>query len=205
MVNAMFFLLHHDFDWRNAGFPAYQNNIQESINIKMLQKWWFSSSRTSSNKENTENDAVLARTHFKYVRVRKTSLLRCDKEKTLEFTMDLAFRSQQDCDVVGEPQVLTDLWLVRISPLISHGSHLITYVSEFLGKKKPRCSIDPIKNWCLDLTWRRMIIPGRTTRKWWSDHLEPPSSPNKALKRGVYLENHPRTCKWLGSPTIYKP
>ena len=73
----------------------------------MLQKWWFSSSRTSSNKENPENDAVLARTYLKYVRVRMTSLLRCDKEKTLEFSMDLALRSQQDCDVVGDPQVLT--------------------------------------------------------------------------------------------------
>ena len=76
----------------------------------MLKKWWFSSSRTSSNKENPANDAVLARTYFKYVRVRRTSLLRCDNEKTLEFTMDLALPSQQDCDVVGEPQVLTVMW-----------------------------------------------------------------------------------------------
>ena len=87
----------------------------------MLKKWWFSSSRTSSNKKNAENDAVLERTYFKYVRAQKTSLLTCDKAKTLEFTIDLALRSQQDCDVVGEPQVLTDIrnghfWGILVFP-----------------------------------------------------------------------------------------
>ena len=76
---------------------------------KHVEKWWFSSSRTSSNTKNHENDAVPARTYLKYVRAQWTSLLTCDKAETMVFTMVLALPQEQDCDVVGELQVLTDM------------------------------------------------------------------------------------------------
>ena len=107
------FCIHHDFDWRNAWFSAYQNNVQELIDIKNVEKMWFSWSRTSWNKKNHENDSVLARTYFKYVRAQRTSLFTCDKAKTMVFTMVLALPQEQDCYVVGEPQVLTDLCNVQ--------------------------------------------------------------------------------------------
>lgn len=40
--------------------------------------------------KNLENDAVLARAYFKYLRAQDACLLTCDRSKTLEFTMDLA-------------------------------------------------------------------------------------------------------------------
>ena len=68
--------------------------------IAMLLKNWstktcweklsVSSSATSCNKKNPENDAVLAQTYFKYVRVQDACLLTCDRSKTLELTIDLA-------------------------------------------------------------------------------------------------------------------
>ena len=78
---------------------SLSNNVQEFL----LNKWWFSSSGTSSDKKNHENDAVLAR---------RTSLLTCDKAETMVFTMVLALPQEQDRDVVGKPsQVVTVIWL----------------------------------------------------------------------------------------------
>lgn len=56
----------------------------------------FWPSATSCNKKNPENDAVLARAYFKYVRAQVACLLTYDRSKTLEFTIDLALWSQQD-------------------------------------------------------------------------------------------------------------
>jgi len=78
---------------------SLSNNVQEFIDINIITDIF--------KQEESRHDAVLARTYLKYVRAQRTSLLTCDKAETMVFTMVLALPQEQDCDVVGEPQVLT--------------------------------------------------------------------------------------------------
>ena len=64
--------------------------------------------------KNPENDAVLARTYFNYVRAQNACLLSWDRSQTLEFPTGLALWSQEGYDVFGECHVLTDFILIDL-------------------------------------------------------------------------------------------
>ena len=85
---------------------SLSNNIQKFIDIKMLKNGGFHHNEHLQTRKIMKMMLYL-REHLKYVRAQRTSLLTCDKAATMIFTMVLALPQEQDCDVVGEPQVLT--------------------------------------------------------------------------------------------------